>query len=120
MKIEYLAVLIILFTSCNYSNKSTSLDSSKLDTIIVRHTECTDCLDVFVVEGKITIADSVKSVFPFPLKDLLIKGKNSSLKDIFEDNGDSKFLLIGYFYAIGNKLGYGKAPEFYVVKHEKL
>jgi len=122
MKISYSAILLLIIISCssNHDNgKSTNLINQKLDTIEVEHNECTDCLDVLVLKGKITIPDSVKSNYPFPVRDILITGRYS-FKDIFEDKGDSRFMLIGYFNKIGYKVGYGKSPEFFVMNYKKI
>ena len=112
-------IIIVSCSSNNDDGKSANLIHQKLDTIEVKHNECTDCLDVLVLKGKITIPDSIKSIYPFPLRDILITGKYS-FKDIFEDKGDSKFMLIGYFNKIGYKAEYGKAPEFFVMNYKKI
>jgi len=122
VKILYPAILLIIIVSCSSHNENEKIINSinqKLDTIEVQHNECTDCLDVLVLKGKITIPDSVKTIYPFPLRDILIAGRYS-FKDIFEDNGDSRFMLIGYFNRFVNKVGYGKAPEFFIINYKKI
>ena len=65
--------------------------SNKIDTLIVEHDECTECLDAYILEGTLNVPDSIGR--HYPSKDIYLEG-NDPYKD--EDTRREKVQMYGY------------------------
>jgi len=122
-----LLILFVLFLiSCGHKYEtSKELEkefekrvNQKSDTLIVGHDECTECLDLYISQGKLTIPNDVKlnSSF-FSDRDFNVCGKfPMDLIDNSTFNFDPylSFKIIGKVIKADTTNGIGSVPLFYV------
>jgi hypothetical protein len=65
--------------------------SNKIDTLIVEHDECTECLDAYILEGTLNVPDSIGRHYPG--KDIYLEG-NDPFKN--GENLQEKIKMYGY------------------------
>lgn len=128
MKILFLPLIpCFLLASCMHEYRnSNSLEKrySELkdlpnDTLVTVFQSCTECLDLVVVEGEVSLSDEFRYSFKTPVRDIKVCG-NFPLDVI--DMSSFNFKSGQHFKIIGRVIGVdstamGKAPLFYVEQY---
>ena len=120
-----LLVPCFLLTSCMHEYRnSDSLEKrySELkdlpnDTLITVFQSCTECLDLVVVEGEVSLSEGLRHSFKTPVRDMKVCG-NFPLDVIdmssFNFKSGQHFKIMGKVIGIDSTNAIGKAPLFYV------
>lgn len=123
MRVKYLLIISFLFfllPAC-MSNpwRTTIAYPTKIDTLLIQHDECTECLDGYILTGQITYPDSMKAMYN-DRKDIKLAG-SSPYED--ESVGSSiyhyKILITGFLCRIDSGNAIGQVPVFYVIDWKK-
>ena len=116
----------MFFISCGHSYEtSKELDNEfnkradkKNDTLIVGHDECTECLELYISQGKLTIPNDIKlNLNFFSGKDLNVCGnfpKDLIDNSAFNFDPNLSFRIIGKVIKADTTNGIGSVPLFYV------
>jgi len=112
--------LSVNITTCDSKN-SRNEAIKNIDTLIVTHKECTECLDAYIVEGNITLPKKLDTTLLYGRRDIILVGnspyKNIKIGDVrFQGN----FKIKGAFKNIDSSNAVGHAIVFKVINWEKL
>lgn len=104
--------------SREFENEFKNRQQQKNDTLIVSHHECTECLDLYIDKGKLTIpSDIFKELKMLSDKDIKVCGHfPMDLIDptTFNFDPNQKFKIIGKVIKADTANAIGTVPLFYV------
>jgi hypothetical protein len=117
----FLVTAIYLNITKCHSEGTRSAHINGIDTLIVTHQECTECLDAYVVKGKITLPDNVDTSLIFRKLDINLTG-NSPFKNLKVGNPrfEGNFEIVGKFNHIDTINPVGSVIAFKVISWKKL
>jgi hypothetical protein len=133
MKLFIAAMITVLGSGCHEHHTSKivrdNFDRRRNEpsyTVIVDHDECTDCLDVYILEGTVGVPKDLQAIFGDTLSsmDMLLVGNFPA--DLinptkFFFNPSLNFRVTGKLIGVDyHNLNSSKAPIFYVEKWEKI
>jgi hypothetical protein len=126
---------IVLLNSCIHKHENTAeqqalfakMHNQPLDTLIVTFASCTECLDVYYIQGKLTFTDALKAqVYDTLSRDIEVCGFfPQDLIDLnhltFDFNKERAFKIIGKIIKTGQYGGFERQrPLFYVKEWTKF
>lgn len=97
--------------SCKTSKVPIDKISTKIDTLLVEHSECTECADAYIVEGILSIPDSIRKTL-YSDKDIFLEGNNPYKNG---KNLNKKIKINGYVIKVDSVNSNGKALSFWVL-----
>ena len=122
MKTLFALTIFLFFIGCDSLKSNKENPKNILDTIIVSHDECTGCLDALIINGKITIPDSIASLIRNPEPDAIMLSGEAPYKGA--EAGDEilskKVSIIGYFSKVDSNNSSGIVPVFFVKEWHRL
>ncbi len=108
--------------SISLKNEYQKLSREKLDPLTTIFMSCTECLDLYIESGKLTIQDKFKNYPISEFTDLKICGNfPMDFIDInsFNYQSDTKFIITGKIIRLDSTNAIGLVPVFYIEKWKK-
>jgi len=125
---RYLKIILGLFlTSFVFQFGTNSCSVKKptgiIDTLVVTHHECTECMDAYIIKGSVTLPKNLDStlVLPESKYDLILKGKSPYRNIVIGDpDFEGNFKITGSYSGIDRLNAVGNIIIFEVYSWERV
>lgn len=126
------SIVLLQLISCGYSYNTSSdyiraynlIKHEKSDTLKVTHTEFTECSDLYVLEGRLSVTAKNDSISTYNShRDIKVCGQFPlDFIDVqsWKYQGGAKFTIIGKVIMIDTADGIGSIPVFFVEEWSKI
>ena len=125
---KYIKIVLGLFLTgfvLQFSTNSCSVKKQTgiIDTLVVTHDECTECMDAYIIKGSVTLPKNLDStIVPvYRRRDIILKGKSPFRNIVIGDpDFEGNFKITGSYRGIDSLNAVGNIIIFEVYTWEKL
>jgi hypothetical protein len=101
LKLIFGLVLISFVLQFSTNSCSTIKSTGIIDTLIVTHQECAECMDAYIIKGTVTLPKYLDTTLLASRRDIILKGKSPFRNIVIGDSQfQGNFKIIGSFYGI--------------------